>query len=88
MDIIGKTFWFEYHCDESKASNDYHLFLRSHSKVKVLSRSQDNNDEYPDEPKCFEIEFEDGFKCTVFDDELMNSQKEFYRPNPPEKILN
>lgn len=82
---IGKTFWFEYHCFESMASCDASLWLRSHQKVRVLSRGVDDHDEFPDEPKVYIVEFEDGFKHDVFEDELMNDQAEFYRPDPPKK---
>jgi len=82
-DKLGKTFWFEYHCFESVASCDYKLWLRSHQKVKVLARGQDDHDEFPDEPKVYTVQFDDGFKYDVYDDELMNSPEEFYRPDPP-----
>ena len=85
-DIIGKELWFEYHCWESPESCDAELWYRSHQKVRVLRRGVDDHDEYTEEPKVYDVVFKDGFKGTVFADELMNSPKEFYRPNPPNKI--
>ena len=86
-DIIGKELWFEYHCWESPESCDAELWYRSHQKVTVLNRGIDDHDEYTEEPKVYDVVFKDGFKGTVFADELMNSPKEFYRPNPPNKII-
>lgn len=85
-DVVGKEFWFEYHCWESPSSCDAELWYRSHQKVKVLSRGMDDHDEYPDETKVFRVRFKDGFEYDVYADELMNSPKEFYRPDPPSKI--
>lgn len=82
---IGKEFWFEYHCFESDASCDANLWYRSHQKIRVISRGKDDHDEFPDEPKIYKIQFEDGFVGDAFDDELMSSPKEFYRPDPPQK---
>ena len=87
---VGKTFWFEYHCYESPKSCDEELWYRSHQKVKVLDVihwSYDNKQERLEDgnPRVYEVEFEDGFKYQVFEDELMKSPSEFYRPNPPKK---
>lgn len=80
---IGKEFWFEYHCLESKASADYHLWMLSHQKVIVLARGSDDHDEFPDEPKCYQVKFMDGLVADVFEDELLNDPAEFQRPDPP-----
>ena len=37
------------------------------------------------EPRVYNVQFEDGLKWDVFEDELMNDPSEFYRPNPPKK---
>jgi hypothetical protein len=80
---VGKVFWFEYHCDETPSSCDYHLFLRSHQKVMVLQHM--DNDNPPDEPQQYKVRFSDGYEDTVWEDELMDSPDEFYRPDPPSK---
>lgn len=82
-DVVGKVFWFEYHCLESPESCDAELWYRSHQKVLVLNRGIDDSDEYPDEPKVYDVVFKDGFEGTVWEDELMYSPNEFYRPDPP-----
>lgn len=87
-DKIGKEFWFEYHCWESCASSDAELWYHSHQKVLVLRRGKDDHDEFPDDesvPKTYEVRFSDGFEWSVFDDELMDSPKDFYRPDPPKR---
>ncbi len=80
---IGKEFWFEYHCLESMESSDAELWLRSHQKVIVIERGDDDNDECPDEPRVYTVKFADGFTYIAFDDELMESKEDFYRPDPP-----
>jgi DNA polymerase III sliding clamp (beta) subunit (PCNA family)/GNAT superfamily N-acetyltransferase len=91
---VGKEFWYEYHCFESSQSCDAEIWYRSHQKVKVLDVSQWslNDKELRQEngqPRLYLVEWEDGFKYEVFEDELMESKDEFYRPAPPKKpILN
>jgi len=84
-EVIGKEFWFEYHCNESHSSCDAELWYHSHKKVKVLERGDDEHDEYPEEPKIYKVRFEDGWEYHVFEDELMDTPKEFYRPDPQQK---
>lgn len=84
-DVIGKEFWFEYHCWESPESCDVELWYRSHQKVLVLNRGIDDYDEYPEEPKVYDVVFKDGFEGTVYADELLYSPNEFYRPDPPNR---
>jgi hypothetical protein len=81
---IGETYWYEYHCLESPDSSDAELWYRSHQEVKVL----DQEETEPGEPECFNIKFVDDFEGVAFDDELMLSTKEFYRPDPPERKIN
>ncbi len=86
-DKVGKEFWFEYHCFESNISCDAQIWYRSHQKVKVtnvVEWSQNNLQDRIDNgsPRVYNIEFKDGFKCEAFEDELMNSPKEFFRPDP------
>ena len=89
---IGKEYWFEYHCYENEKSCDAEIWYRSHQKVLVLSISDfgggDTESERAEfgEPRVYKIRFKDGLEWDVFEDELMNSPEEFFRPNPPSKI--
>lgn len=88
-DKIGKEFYFEYHCLESPSSMDAEIWYHSHQKCSVLKISALGGGETAiersqnGEPRCYEVKFKDGFTCDVFEDELMNSEDEYYRPNPP-----
>ena len=89
---VGKYFWFEYHCYESDDSCDEEIWYRSHQKVKVLSVSEWSFDNLQDriddgQPRVYKVMFNDGLKYDVYEDELMNSTEDFYRPNPPIKNL-
>lgn len=90
---IGNEYWFEYHCFESPASCDAEIWYRSHQKVYVLSISEPGNGDTPQErgeagePRVYKVRFKDGLEWDVFEDELMDSPEEFYRPDPPEKPL-
>lgn len=88
-DKVGNEYWFEYHCWESSESCDSEIWYRSHQKVKVLSISESGNGETmkergeSGEPRVYKVKFKDGLEWDVFEDELMNSPDEFYRPDPP-----
>jgi hypothetical protein len=87
-DKVGKEFWFEYHCYESKDSCDAEIWYRSHQKVKILSVSAWSFDELQDrigdgQPRVYSVQFKDGFIADVLEDELMESREGFYRPDPP-----
>ena len=90
-DKVGKVFWFEYHCFESPSSCDAEVWYRSHSKIEILGIVEMGNGETPQErgengePRLYRARFEDGFEYDVWEDEVMNSPNEFYRPNPPKK---
>lgn len=92
-DKIGKIFWFEYHCFENCNSSDAEVWYHSHQQVKVLSISVIGNGHTPQEraensePRVYKVKFKDGLEWDVFEDELMNSKEDFYRPNPPTKNL-
>ena len=91
-DKVGKTFWFEYHCYESPKSCDAEIWYRSHQKVKVIGVSEWSYDdkEWRQEdgnPRVYLVEWEDGFQYDVFEDELMESPNEFYRPSPPKRKI-
>jgi hypothetical protein len=88
-DKVGKTFWFEYHCYESPDSCDAELWYRSHQQVKVIGVTEWSHDELSDRiedatPRVYRIRFNDGFEGDAWEDELVNSPDEFYRPNPPQ----
>lgn len=74
----GKTYWFEYHCDETDTSADVHLRNRSRSRVKVLKLSGDSA---PDDQDAlvWEVQFDDGFVAPAFDDELLDSPEQYQR---------
>lgn len=85
---IGKEFWFEYHCFESPTSVDKELWYRTHQKILVLSIVESGNGNTKmerseaGEPRVYNVKFlEDGYIGDVFEDELMNSREEFYRPD-------
>lgn len=92
-DKIGKNLWFEYHCLESDKSLDAEIWQHSHQKANVLSisalggegtqsdRAADGN------PRVYKIQFEDGFICDAFEDELVLSPNDFFRPSP-RKVTN
>ena len=90
-ELIGKTMWFEYHCFKSPESCDSEIWYRSHQQVEVLSISEMGNGDTPQErgengePRVYKVRFEDGFEYDVFEDELMDSKDDFYRPDPPKK---
>ncbi len=86
---IGKSFWFEYHCFKSIASSDATLWYHSHQKCIVLEVLEPGNGktvqerEENGEPREYRVKFKDGLEYDVFEDELLESETEFYRPNPP-----
>jgi hypothetical protein len=96
----GQILFFEYHCWESHASADAELWYRSHQRVKVLGLAP-NDGYYPKDkvlpihsfadrceagcPICYKVKFTDGHIGDVFEDELLDSPKEYQRPNPPKR---
>jgi len=89
-DKIGKEFWFEYHCLENPSSSDAEIWYRSHQRVKVLEVSEWSHDNLEDRredgnPRVYKVRFADGFYWDVFEDELLESPDEFYRPSPPKR---
>jgi len=92
-DVVGKEFWFEYHCFESPKSCDAELWYRTHNKVLVLSIVELGCLETKLErllegcPRVYRVVFEDGFEYVVFEDELMESKEEFERPDAPKRNI-
>jgi 2'-5' RNA ligase len=84
--IVGKTYWFEYHCWESEESADAELWHHTHQKVLVYGRGDGDYDECPvcGEFPCWnswKIRFPDGYEHTAAPDELLKSRSEFERPD-------
>lgn len=83
--------FFEYHCEESHDSTHAQLWYRSHQKITVLRCT--NADIYGDlsfKDRCelghqlfYTVRFADGYEEDVFEDELMESESSYQRPNPP-----
>jgi len=89
---IGGKYLFEYHCYEGHDSSDAQLWYHSHQPVIVLSMEEKGEgiDEteraYNGAPAVYKVKFEDDFVGVVLEDELVNSAKDFFRPDPPQTI--
>lgn len=89
--LIGYSYWFEYHCNESHKSPDAPVWYHSHQKAIVLGFDDCDPvffttlNERGEEANClvYRVRFDDGLEWTVFEDELMLSKEDFYRPPPP-----
>jgi hypothetical protein len=87
----GEELWFEYHCWESPKSADAELWYHSHQKVVVLGMVPNDGMDIIKQKDRYEaaatlayrIRFADGFESDAVEDELLDSQKEFNRPDPP-----
>jgi len=85
---IGEKYWFEYHCSESEQSCDAEIWHHTHQKVKILKlvekgygcNPKERGEKYG-QPAVYNVCSDDGFKFDVFEDELMTSKKNFYRPD-------
>jgi hypothetical protein len=90
-DKIGKEFWFEYHCNEGEDSPDYPMYLHSHQKCTILSISEPGIGETDIEryenaaQRLYKVRFSDGFEWDAFEDEILDSEEEYQRPDPPKK---
>lgn len=83
--------WFEYHCWEDPKSSDAELWYRSHQRVTVTREAK--HDGWPGstmaerfgaaQHKTYEILFDDGFRGTANEDELLTDPRGFTRPAPP-----
>lgn len=74
--------WFEYHCYEGEDSSDAELWHHTHQQVEVIKRLEDtevigDTSTIP----MYRVRFPDGFEYDIFDDELVASPKDFYRPD-------
>jgi hypothetical protein len=88
----GSVCFYEYHCLESANSSDAQLWYRSHQRVTVLGLDPDSD--VPDiptkaeradegQPLVYRVRFADGHEGSVFEDELLDSETEYTRPDPP-----
>ncbi|KKL68725.1 hypothetical protein LCGC14_2122130 [marine sediment metagenome] len=69
--------WFEYHCLESEKSTDAILWHHTHQEVTVLNKIPPSESDL----EMYMVRFKDGLEYSVFADELVNSVKDFYRPD-------
>ncbi len=89
MTVTPEMKYFEYHCLESDASSDADLWYRSHSRVQVTGITEQGVGDTPEEraeegcPRVYRIRFEDGFEHDAFEDELLDSEDQYERPDPP-----
>ncbi|GAH10911.1 unnamed protein product [marine sediment metagenome] len=79
--------WFEYHCYEGEDSSDAELWHHTHQQVTILKQLEDVEPIGDGEPiKLYRVKFNDGFEYDVFEDELMDSPREFYRPDYAKEV--
>lgn len=89
----GTKCLFEYHCNESPQSSDAALWYRSHQVVTVLECTNpefyepgatiQHRIEVDGTPLAYRVVFCDGFECTSMEDELLLSEAEYERDDPP-----
>lgn len=85
----GDRVWFEYRCEESPGSEHAEWWYRSHQRVKILKLNyagigKDQNERAEEGcPAGYDVQFKDGFIGEAMEDELLDSPKEFTRPDPP-----
>jgi hypothetical protein len=72
--------WFEYHCYEGEDSTDAKLWHHTHQQVIILNKITEGVEEL-EVGKMYRVRFADGFEYDVLDDELLKTQKDFYRPD-------
>lgn len=91
--LEGSRKLFEYHCWESHDSQDAQLWYRSHQQVTVgefvgepmaLKMSFEERVEAA-LPLVHKITFADGFKSCACEDELLDNESEYDRPDPPQQ---
>lgn len=87
----GTEKFFEYHCNESHDSGDAPIWYHSHQKCVVIACHNANDDGDMKQKNRFELghqliyrlRFADGFEWDCFEDELLDSEAEYQRPDPP-----
>lgn len=91
--LVGQRMWFEYHCWESPQSTDAEIWYRSHQMVEVIGYANLDHQFSPTiDERCEEcdslvylVRFDDGLEWDVFEDELLDTQEDFWRPDPPRR---
>lgn len=89
--MVGQRFWFEYHCNEAHDSSHAELWYHSHQQCTVVGDAESDGDKADTfEERCasctqllYRVRFDDGFEHDVFEDELLDGQDGFERPDPP-----
>ena len=92
---MGKRYWFEYHCNESDDSSDAIVWRHSHQQCTLISFDDGEPCFYPTIIErgeagmvlVYRVRFDDGLEWTVFEDELVDSPDDFYRPDPPTETI-
>ncbi len=79
MRLANGRRYFEYHCYEGEDSADAILWHHTHQQVEVVSKYADM-DEY-ETGRLYKVRFTDGLEYDVWNDELMRSQQDYYRPD-------
>jgi hypothetical protein len=88
---IGKSYWFEYHCWESDESSDAELWHHSHQKVEIIAMTEPGYGDTEEQrfentqTAMFKVRFSDGLESEAAEDEILESKKQFERPDPPKK---
>jgi len=88
---MDKRYWFEYHCNESDDSSDAIVWRHSHQQCTLISFAKADPCffgtiiERGEAGHCliYRVRFDDGLEYDVFEDELVDSPDEFFRPDPP-----
>jgi len=75
------TIWFEYHCYEGEDSCDAELWHHTHQQVIILHLLAQSKGDIVNHGKMYSVRFDDGFEYDVFEEELVASPKDFYRPD-------
>lgn len=90
---VGQRLWFEYHCWESPKSADAELWYHSHQQCTVLGMVHCDGYDIHSQSERYEaactiayrVHFDDGFESDAVEDELLDSQNEFERADPPKR---
>ncbi len=70
--------YFEYHCYEGEDSSDTELWHHTHQQVIILNKITDTDIEVG---RMYRVRFPDGLEYDVFNNELVKSPSDYYRPD-------
>jgi hypothetical protein len=73
--------WFEYHCYEGEDSCDAKLWHHQHQEIIVTRKLNIPKEVDYGIGNMYHVQFNDGFECDVFEDELILSPNKFTRPD-------